>query len=243
MSDEPEKVRVLLVEDDPSIQLALSDRLGFDGFAVDCERDGLAAWRRLEKSPDAYGIVLLDVMLPSLDGLEVCRRMRERGISTPVLMLTARGLESDRVVGLEIGADDYVVKPFSARELVARIGAILRRQQIERTRDRTPESASRVVIGSRSVDLAAFRVLEGERTIADLSPTERRVLELLAQHRGQVVSRARLLDVVWGLDDVPTTRTVDFHLRQLRKKIEPDPAAPRYLTTVHGVGYRLELEP
>lgn len=230
--------RVFLVEDDPSIRLALSDKLGFEGFDVAAEADGGRAWKRLA-SGEAFDLVLLDVMLPTLDGIEICRRMREAGHVTPVLMLTARGMESDRVLGLEIGADDYITKPFSARELVARLRAILRRQALERQRHAAPDGP--VTVGDLVIDWDAFRVRRGD-VEHDLSPTERDMLRLLVESAGSVVSRARFLDEIWGLDAYPSTRTVDFHVSQLRKKLERDPRRPTLITTVHGVGYRLERD-
>ncbi len=228
------KPRVLLIEDDDSILLALSDKLAFEGYDVVTETAGDTGWARIQQEP--FDLLLLDVMLPELDGIEICRRMREAGMTTPVLMLSARGLESDRVLGLEIGADDYLTKPFSVRECTARIGALLRRRRMDREEGRESE---RVALDRLEIDFDNFSLTK-DGTEQSLSPTERDMLRLLVSHRGEVVSREKFLNEVWGFENYITTRTVDFHIRRLRLKIEDDPHAPLWIKTVHGVGYRFD---
>ncbi len=223
--------RLLLVEDETPIREGLVDRLEREGFAVTAAADGESAL--LAQSAANHDLVVLDLMLPGIPGEEVLVRMRERGDRTPVLVLSARGQEIDRVLLLTLGADDYVVKPFSPRELVARIRAIIRR-----TSGAAGES---FVIGDSLVDLPGFRILRGN-DVHPITATERGMIELLIERRGRPVSRDDFLRRVWGYDRIPDTRTVDFHIVRLRRKLEPDPARPRYLKTVRGAGYVLDLE-
>ncbi|MEL6187042.1 MAG: response regulator transcription factor, partial [Myxococcota bacterium] len=200
-----------------------------EGYEVEIATDGETGLDlALELTPC---LVLLDVMLPKLSGHEVCRRLRERGFQNPIIMLTARGQEVDKILGLKLGADDYVTKPFSLGELLARVEAVLRRT------GGVPPSETRV--GDAEVDLEAGEVRRAGE-IFDLSGRESRLLRFLLEHRGKVVTRDDLLDHVWDYDDAPLTRTVDVHVSKLRKKLEMDPQDPRHLVTVHGVGYKLK---
>jgi two-component system alkaline phosphatase synthesis response regulator PhoP len=230
VSESQERV-ILIVEDEVAIRAALAESLRLDGHRV-VEAGTLAEGRALlaAQLPD---LVLLDVRLPDGNGLELLREIRARGAEVPVLVLTARGAEEDRVLGFEHGCDDYVVKPFSLRELKLRMAALLRR--------RAPAAlpCTRLQIGAASVDLAAYRVHRDGRELS-LSPKERDLLALLVEHPGVVISRQRFLNEVWGYERYPTTRTVDMHVMKLRQKLELDPDHPRHLITVHGAGYRYD---
>jgi DNA-binding response OmpR family regulator len=223
--------RVLVVEDEAPMRMALEDVLKADGYRVLTAADGQAGLdMAVGERPD---LVLLDVMLPTADGMTVCAELRRLGIDVPVLMLTARGQVSDRVAGLDAGADDYLVKPFSTDELLARARALLRRGQ------RREEPPPVLEIGNVVVDFAKQTAHRGADSL-HLTAREFALLRLLAESRGKPVTRERFLDVAWGYTAFPTTRTVDTHIATLRAKIEPDPEKPRWITTVHGVGYRLE---
>jgi DNA-binding response OmpR family regulator len=222
--------RLLLVEDETPIREGLADRFGREGFAVTATEDGESALEAL--AAGRHDLVVLDLMLPGLSGEEVLVKMRERGDRTPVLVLSARGQEIDRVLLLTLGADDYVVKPFSTRELVARMRAIIRRAE--------GTVAESLRIGDAVVDLPGFRILRGGEA-QPITTTERGMLSLLLAHRGTPVSRDEFLRKVWGYDRIPDTRTVDFHIVRLRRKLEADPAHPRFLRTVRGAGYVLDL--
>ncbi|MFO0983448.1 MAG: response regulator transcription factor [Planctomycetota bacterium] len=224
--------RILLVEDEPSIALAVTEALTAAGFAVQVVGDGERALREIEKEWPT--LVLLDLMLPRIDGIEVCRRLKADCPELPVIMVTAKGQEIDKVVGLEIGADDYVVKPFGMRELLARIKAVLRRCQ--REYEHEPDT---VTFGDVTVDFEGYQVKRKD-DLHSLSALEAKMLRFFVGHRGKVVSRNDFLRHVWGYDRFPTTRTVDFHVLKLRQKIEPDPANPRHIQTVHGVGYKFQ---
>ncbi len=220
---------VLIVEDDDAMSVALADGFASEGYAVRLARDGEAGLDEARRDPP--DLLILDVMLPRLTGLDVCRRLRAAGSALPILMLTARGQELDKVVGLRAGADDYVTKPFGFLELVARAEALLRR-----TGGHGRDEPLR--LGEIEVDLARHRATrEGEPI--EMSAREFRLLAYFARHRGEVVSREALLDAVWEVRSGPVTRTVDVHVAKLRKKIEPDPREPRFLLTVHGLGYKL----
>ena len=231
--------RILVAEDDTHIREGLVDVLEGEGYTVTAARDGeqtLAAWRDQE-----FDAILLDVMMPQTSGYDVCREIRKTDADTPIVMLTAKGEEIDKVVGLELGADDYVTKPFGVRELLARVAAVLRRAK--RGSD-PPGRASNDVFqfGAARVDRNSHRAeRDGKRF--DLTPREMAILEYLAQRPGTVVSRERLLKSVWEYDHCGTTRTVDQHIAQLRKKVEATPHKPVFLTTVHGIGYRYEGTP
>jgi DNA-binding response OmpR family regulator len=220
---------ILVVEDEPNMVAGLRDNFEFEGYRVITAGDGVEGLRRaLEESPD---LVILDVMMPQMSGLEVCRQLRAKRASIPIIMLTARGQEVDKVVGLELGADDYVTKPFSIRELLARVKAILRRTAV------IPKDQDQHSFGDVEVDLRRCRVTKSGKAI-DISSKEFELLKYFVCHSGETLSRDRLLEDVWGYDNYPTTRTVDTHLVRLRQKLEPDPEQPQYFLTVHGTGYR-----
>jgi DNA-binding response OmpR family regulator len=223
--------RVLVVEDEAPMRMALEDVLKADLYRVLTAADGQAGIDvAIAERPD---LVVLDIMLPRIDGLAVCAELRRAGVEAPVLMLTARGQVSDRVAGLDAGADDYLVKPFSTDELLARVRALLRRGQ------RRPEPPPALELGDVVVDFEKHTAHRAGEAV-HLTAREFAMLRLLAESRGAPVTRERFLDAVWGYTAFPTTRTVDTHMATLRAKIEPDPEKPRWITTVHGVGYRLE---
>jgi len=226
--------RILVVEDDATLRLGLHDTLVHEGHAVHSVPDGEAAQAALVAQ--AFDLVVLDLMIPKRSGLLVLRELRARGDTTLVLVLTAKGDESDKVLGLELGADDYVTKPFGLRELLARVKALLRRTQ---PRDFAPRT---LVLGEVTVDLDAFTWKRGAVS-ETLSPKEAAMLDLLWQERGKAVSRERFLREVWNGGLHVGDRTIDTHMLNLRTKLEADPKNPRHLLTVHGVGYRLDLEP
>ncbi|MFN0066650.1 MAG: response regulator transcription factor [Limisphaerales bacterium] len=223
--------RLLIIEDEPAMRRALEDLLTSEGHRVLLAADGAAGLEAVRaERPD---LVLLDVMLPKLDGFALVAELRRLGLAVPVLLLTAKGGVEDRVTGLDAGADDYLAKPFSAEELLARVRALLRRT----ARDAEPPRTLR--LGDVEVDFIRQEARRGRRTL-HLTAKELAMLRLLAGARGGVVSRERFLDAVWGYGAFPTTRTVDNHVAALRQKVEPDPARPRHLLTAHGAGYRLE---
>jgi DNA-binding response OmpR family regulator len=221
---------ILVIEDDPKMQAGLRDNLEFEGYTVRTEGDGAAGLRLW--MDNAFDCVILDVMLPGLSGFDVLRKAREKGVSTPVIMLTAKGEEIDRVLGLELGADDYVTKPFSLRELLARIKAILRRSE------GGGASGSRVRLGDFEADTGSYNATKDGVAVA-MTPKEFEVLKFLWEHRNRTVSRDQLLTNVWGYDESVSTRTVDNFILKLRQKIEDDPADPRHIVTIHGTGYKL----
>ncbi len=223
--------RVLLVEDDGTLRKVLGDALTGEGYAVTAAADGDAAHELLFERH--FDVVVLDVMLPGRGGLELLRAFRGAGQGAPVLLLTARGDEHDVVLGFELGADDYVTKPFGLRELLARVGALARRG------GGAGAGPVRFTVGAATVDLEAFEVDAGGQRHA-LSPKEAAMLALLYEHRGRVVRRAQFLDAVWGSEQFVGPRTVDTHVLNLRAKLEPEPKQPRFLRTVHGAGYRLD---
>jgi len=226
--------RILIVEDDLAILRGLKDNLEYESYEVLTATDGEQGYSLMrEKKPD---LVILDLMLPRMSGYELCRKVRKEGNTTPILMLTARGEEVDRVLGLDLGADDYVTKPFSVLELLARIRAIMRRVQ----QDKTGDLPDDLHFGEISIDFKCFEARKEEK-ILSMSRKEFGVLRILAARVGEVVTRDELLDAVWGYDQYPTTRTVDNHIALLRTKLEDDPSRPRHLITVHGVGYKLIL--
>lgn len=225
------KHRILVVEDEPAVARGVKDALSFNGYSVDVAEDGTAGHRRA--SAEAWDLIILDLMLPGIDGLDVLARLRKEGCTAPILILTARGQESDRVRGLELGADDYVVKPFSVRELVARVGAHLR------SRTLAAGSQVRVRLGTVEFDFARRVVHRGGEAIAAL-PKEIDLARFLVENKGRVVSRDELLMKVWEYPVAGIqTRTVDNYIMKLRQKVEPDPARPRFILTVRGKGYRL----
>lgn len=222
---------ILIVEDEPAMQLGLRDNLEFEGYAVDVASDGAEGLTKIKAKP--YDLVLLDVMLPKLSGFDVCKQARAAGLSMPIILLTARGEEIDKVLGLELGADDYIVKPFGVRELLARIKAHLRRSQA------APIAAGQgVQIGRITIDFNGFRA-EENNTEVKLSHKEFEILSFLFNHKNQVVTRYDLLEKVWGYDEQPTTRTVDNFIVRLRQKVEDNPNQPKVILTAHGAGYKL----
>ena len=220
---------ILAIEDDPAILRGLADNLRFESYEVLTATDGQTGYALIhEKRPD---LIILDLMLPNLSGYEICRKVRAEGIQTPILMLTARGEEADRVLGLDLGADDYVAKPFSIRELLARIRAILRRVQ--------PPKAlpAELRFDDVVVNFVSYEAHKAGRPL-EMTRKEFQLLRLLASRTGEVVARDELLNEVWGYENYPTTRTVDNHVAGLRAKIENEPGDPKHLKTVHGVGYK-----
>jgi len=227
--------KILIVEDETTLREMLQYNLETEGYMVVTAGTGISAVELARsENPD---LIVLDIMLPEMDGFEVCRILRQEKMTTAILMLTAKEEEIDRVLGLEMGADDYMSKPFSMRELKARVKAMLRRMSMLR-----PENADKTEIisaGDLSIDLGRHRVTVGEETV-EMKPKEFELLVYLAQNKGQVFSRDQLLDRVWGYEYIGDTRTVDVHIRWLREKIEASPSKPTRLITVRGVGYKLE---
>ena len=222
--------KILIIEDEPDMARGLEDNLTFEGYEVHVEADGLAGLNYAVANP--VDLILLDLMLPKMPGYEVCKTLRAKGNNTPVIMLTAKGQEIDKVLGLELGADDYVTKPFSLRELLARIHALLRRYG-----SATAQPSDTYTFGELVLDFTHYHATKAGEAI-ELTPKEFEILRHLITHRGKTVSRDELLDKVWGIEEYPTTRTVDNHILKLRKKIEKDPANPDFIITVHGIGYK-----
>ena len=222
--------RLLLVEDEPGLVVTLTDRLEAEGYAIQSVEDGETALERLDS--EAFDLLLLDVMLPGMSGFDVCRDLRQRRHGIPVLMLTARGQVTDRVVGLKLGADDYLTKPFEMIELLARIEALLRRAG-----DVATTTAGRRLFGPLEVDFGRAEVFKDGTTV-ELSAMEYKLLLYFLEHRGQLLTREQLLRDVWEHDELLFTRTVDVHVSWLRQKLEPLPSKPIHLLTVHGRGYK-----
>ena len=221
--------RILIVEDEPNMVAGLRDNFEYEGYEVITATDGVAGLERaLNEAPD---LVVLDVMMPRLSGLEVCKQLKSKRPSIPIIMLTARGQEVDKVVGLELGADDYVTKPFSIRELLARVKAVLRRAQT------VPKEQERYSFGDVEVNLRSCQVSRKGKAL-DFSSKEFELLKYFLCHPGEALSRDRLLEEVWGYESLSSTRTVDAHIVRLRQKIEPNPEDPRFILTVHGTGYK-----
>jgi two-component system, OmpR family, alkaline phosphatase synthesis response regulator PhoP len=226
--------RILLVEDEPSLVLTLTDRLVSEGYEVETAGDGEEGLSRgLEGS---FDLILLDVMLPGRDGFEVCRELRARGVQVPIIMLTARGQVVDRVVGLKLGADDYVTKPFEMAELLARMEALFRRARAP-VSGAAGSGAGTYAFGDVRVDFRQAQVFRDGAPVP-LSALEFKLLAYFIEHRGALLTRDELLDKVWGYDAMPTTRTVDVHVASLRQKLEKNPSRPEYILTVHRRGYR-----
>jgi DNA-binding response OmpR family regulator len=224
--------RILIIEDERPMRTALADCLAAEGYRVLTAADGESGLHRaLDEKPD---LVLLDIMMPKLDGFALCAELRRLGRAVPVLMLTAKGQIEDRVRGLDVGADDYLVKPFSTEELLARVRALLRRVQ------EAGRALKTLALGETRIDFVTLQATRGRRPL-HLTAKEFAMLRLLAESAPEPVSREKFLDVVWGYAAFPTTRTVDNHVASLRAKIERDPDLPRWIKTVHGIGYRLEL--
>jgi DNA-binding response OmpR family regulator len=224
--------RILVVEDEPSIALGLKNDLKLEGHSVEVAADGETASGRAREG--AFDLILLDLMLPRKDGLTVCRELRRAGVLTPIIMLTAKAHEAEKVIGLELGADDYVIKPFSPLELRARVKAMLRRAAADDAREVYR-------FGDVEVDFARAEVRRAG-AVVDMTPLEFKLLAAFARRRGRVLTRERLLDEVWRPDSSPTDRVINNHIMNLRRKLEPDPANPRYLVSVRGLGYRFEGE-
>jgi two-component system alkaline phosphatase synthesis response regulator PhoP len=221
--------RILVVEDEPGIALALEDDLTREGYEVETVADGDAASRRAREG--SFDLILLDVMLPRKDGFEVCREVRRAGVRAPIILLTARTQEAEKVLGLELGADDYVTKPYSPRELRARIKAALRRSGAE-----LPETHR---FGDLEVDLTRHELRRGGRVV-ETTPLEFKLLATFVRRRGRVLTRRQLMDDAWGPGKYFTDRVVDNQIASLRKKIEADPRSPRYLVSIRGTGYRFD---
>jgi DNA-binding response OmpR family regulator len=221
--------RILIVEDEPDIALGLQMDLRDEGYDVEIEGDGTKASSRVREG--GWDLIVLDVMLPGKDGFEICRELRRAKVRTPVLMLTAKAQEAEKVMGLDMGADDYVTKPFSPRELRARVRALLRRA--------VPENEPAYCFGDCEVDFARAELRRGKERV-DLTAIELKMLEALIRNRGRVITRSQMIDEVWGRDVFVTDRVVDTHIVKLRRKVELNPADPRYISSVRGIGYRFE---
>jgi DNA-binding response OmpR family regulator len=221
--------KILIVEDEPNMVAGLRDNFEFEGYQVISAPDGVAGLERaLSESPD---LVILDVMMPRMSGLDVCKQLKTKKPGIPIIMLTARGQEVDKVVGLELGADDYVTKPFSIRELLARVKAVLRRAGT------VAKTQEKYAFGEVEVNLRSCQVSRKGKSM-EFSSKEFELLKFFLHHPGETLSRDRLLEEVWGYDHFPTTRTVDAHIVRLRQKVEPKPEEPRFILTVHGTGYK-----
>lgn len=222
---------ILIVEDEPQMRVGLKDNLEFEGHQVDFAEDGNEGLRKILEN--IYDLILLDVMLPKMSGFDVCKKARQAGINTPIIMLTAKGEEIDKVLGLELGADDYVTKPFSLRELLARIKAVLRRHE------KFPgENIQKVTIGKLTVDFLSYSASIENQNVP-LTHLEFQILQYFLRHQNQTVSRDQLLSDVWGYNTQISSRTVDNFILKLRQKIETNPAHPSHLLTVHGIGYKM----
>jgi two-component system alkaline phosphatase synthesis response regulator PhoP len=224
-------IRILVVEDEPGIALGLEDDLRMEGYEVETVSDGLVATQRARQGP--FDLILLDVMLPGKDGFEVCRELRRSGLRTPIVMLTAKTQESEKVMGFELGADDYVTKPFGTRELRARIKALLRRAS------GNDVEADRYQFDDVEVDFQRAELRRHGQPV-ELTPLEFKLLAVFVRSRGKVLSREQLIEAAWGADTFTSARIADNHIANLRKKIEPDPANPRYIRNVRGMGYRFD---
>lgn len=221
--------KILIIEDEESILMALTDNLGLDGYEVTSAKDGLKGLE-MAKGP-GYDLIILDIMLPKVDGFEICKQLRQAGVSTPILMLTAKSQEIDKVLGLELGADDYVTKPFSPRELLARIKAILRRVKS------TKEQVDSYCFADVEINFKKYEVKKKEQLVY-LTSLEFSLIGFLIKHKDKVVDRTTILDEVWGRDVYVLPKTVDTHIGHLRKKIEDDPANPKHIIGVRGIGYK-----
>lgn len=223
---------ILIIEDDPAIQFGLKENLGFESYDVETSDDAESGYKSIAENPP--DLIILDVMLPGMSGYELCRKLRGEGVSIPILMLTARGEEFDRVMGLDLGADDYVTKPFSVMEVMARVRALLRRA------GSVSELPDAIEFGDVVVDFKKYEVKKAGKPVS-LARKEYGILRLLASRAGEVVTRDELLDHVWGHDEFPSSRTVDAHVATMRAKLEKDPHKPDHLITMHGVGYKLVI--
>ncbi len=227
-----EMKRVLIVEDDEAMSVALRDGFQYEGYDVTVAKDGEAGLHLA--TSDEPDLILLDVMLPKMTGLDICKHLRGSGNDVPIIMLTARGQEIDKVLGLKLGADDYITKPFGFMELLARAEAVLRRARGPAVTPATPETYR---FGDISIDFKRHEARKGSQPI-ELSPREFQLLGYFIQHRGEIVTRETLLDTVWDYNAIPFTRTVDMHIAKLRKKVEDNPSDPKHIVTVHRLGYK-----
>jgi DNA-binding response OmpR family regulator len=228
--------RILIVEDEPNMRLGLRDNLEFEGYEVDFAEEGNSGLKKILEN--SYNLVLLDVMLPNISGFDICKTARRNGITTPIILLTAKGEEIDKVLGLELGADDYITKPFSLRELLARIKAVLRRGELVSSKQVSEKTSTTVKIGKIDICFSTYNAFsDGEQV--QMSHKEFEILKFLYEHRNKTVSRDDLLKEIWGYEENPTTRTVDNFILKLRQKIEKDPNHPQIILTVHGIGYKL----
>lgn len=226
--------RILIVEDEPNMRMGLRDNLEFEGYEVDFAEEGKTGLEKI--LGNNYNLILLDVMLPNMSGFDICKTARKRGVTTPIILLTAKGEEIDKVLGLELGADDYITKPFSLRELLARIKAVLRRGEVMPVRN--SERTDLVHIGRIEVNFPSYNAFsDGEQV--PFSHKEFEILKYLWERKNKTVSRDDLLKEIWGYGENPTTRTVDNFILKLRQKIEKDPNHPQIILTVHGIGYKL----
>ncbi len=223
--------KILLVEDEPRMQQVVKDNLEIEGYEVDIAGDGQGGLQKLPEN--SYSLVLLDVMLPAMSGFDVCRKAREKGIATPVIFLTAKGEEIDKVLGLELGADDYITKPFGLRELLARTKAVLRRAE-----GSSGGPVEKITLGGVEINFKTYTASRAGTSL-QMTPKEFELLKFLWQHRNHSVSRDQLLTNVWGYDEALSTRTIDNFILKLRQKIEADPAKPKHIITIHGLGYKL----
>jgi DNA-binding response OmpR family regulator len=225
--------KILIVEDEPNMRLGLKDNLEFEGYEVTIAEDGETGLKNILEGD--YDLVLLDVMLPRMSGFDVCKTVRKKGNNVPIILLTAKGEEIDKVLGLELGADDYVTKPFGLRELLARIKAVLRRGE---DKDGSKDKNDFVKIGRIEINFPSYNAFEDGLAV-QMSHKEFEILNHLWKNRNATVSRDDLLNTVWGYDENPTTRTVDNFILKLRQKIEKDPDHPKVILTVHGIGYKM----
>ena len=224
--------KILVVDDEQNMRTGLKDNLEFEGYNVDIAIDGEQGLKKILEN--TYNLIILDVMMPKMSGFDVCKNARQNGVVTPIILLTAKGEEIDKVVGLEIGADDYVTKPFSLRELIARVKAILRRSENMTMDNETRE----IKIGKLSIDFNSYKATSKNSTV-QMSHKEFEILNYLWKRRNSTVTRDELLSKIWGYDENPTTRTVDNFIMKLRNKVEIDPNHPQVILTVHGIGYKL----
>ena len=224
--------KILIVEDELAMRIGLMDNLEFEGFSVETAEDGLQGLEMITRN--SYDLVLLDIMLPKMSGFDLCKSIRKKNINTPIIMLTAKGDEIDKVIGLELGADDYITKPFSLRETLARIKAVLRRYQSDSSQNTIEE------IGRLKLDFKSYNAWENDTAIL-MTHKEFEILKYFWENRNKTVSRSQLLEEVWGYEQYISTRTIDNFILKLRQKIEDHPSHPKYIITVHGIGYKLIL--
>ncbi len=223
--------KLLIIEDDPAIRIGIKEALLSEGYSIKEADTGHIGFEIAHKHN--FDLIILDLILPGKDGIEICKDLRRDGVKTPIIMVTSRKEEVDKILGLEIGADDYVTKPFSIRELLARVKSLIRRSTYE------PGEIEEVAFADLKINFIKQEMLKGTNSVK-LSATEYRILHYFIDHEGEVISRDKFLDEVWGYDSYPTTRTVDNYILSLRKKIEDDPANPKHLLTVHKAGYKFQ---